>query len=60
MKTYIICEPNYQGNTEFRCAKCGRLLLWSRLAKYHTCPRCGKKFKNKIKVVKHNDAERKF
>jgi DNA-directed RNA polymerase subunit RPC12/RpoP len=60
MKTHIICEANYHGNTEFRCAKCGKHLQWSKLAKYEQCPACENKFKNKIKVVKYRDAERKI
>ena len=60
MKTYIICEANYQGNTEFRCGNCGKHMSWIRIAVQKKCPRCEKLFKNKIKVVNYDDTQRKI
>ena len=50
MRTYIICENNENDNATFKCAHCGRNIFHMQLVNKKVCPRCQRKFKNKIVI----------
>ena len=56
MKTYIICKPTKSG-VEFSCKNCGRLFMPKSLQKMTKCPRCDKKFKNIVKIIRGEYAD---
>lgn len=51
-KTYVVCLSNFNGNTVFKCANCDRHISHYQLVGSTHCQRCGKRFKNKIKIVR--------
>lgn len=51
-KTYIVSMSNFNGNTIFKCANCDRHISYHQIIGTRYCQRCGRKFKNKIKIVR--------
>lgn len=56
-KSQIICTYNGNGNNVFKCSHCDKHISHYLLVGTTYCLRCGRKFKNTIKIVRgvHND-----
>lgn len=52
-KAKIICRQNDSGmGVKFECGNCGKSVFVNTLCKRKECIRCGKKFKQLIKIEK--------
>ena len=54
MRTYLICKPT-KYSSEFSCAKCGRTFMLKTISRMEKCPRCNRKFKPLIKILRSEE-----